>query len=147
MVDEFVIESLVKKVADQLESDPNNLDSAVAVADGFYHEKQIELQTLLELAIDAGSKGQYSFAYVIAKVASKAQDKTIASASHSIAGLALQSMGNFEDAEKEYQTALVINPKRFNTHYSYGTLLQQMNRLSDAEKEYQNLLVIDPKSA
>ena len=144
MVGESEIELLILKVKEYLESNPDDLDGAVAIVEEENRILQLTSEFLLSSSSHFGSVGSYEFAYVFAKASSKTEDKQIAANSYYNSGLALQYMGRLDEAEHEYQSALAIDPKHLNTHSNYGILLKELGRLDEAEHEYQSALAIDP---
>ena len=63
---------------------------------------------------------------------------------HNISGACYAGLGNFENAVKLYNKALLINPSYSKAHYNLGGVLQEMGRLHEAINSYKNSLEIDP---
>ncbi len=52
-------------------------------------------------------------------------------------GLALDSVGRFDEAEKSFARALILDPNSGNVHSTYAAHLQQQKKLKEAEAEYE----------
>jgi tetratricopeptide (TPR) repeat protein len=64
-----------------------------------------------------------------------------------ILGHACEDEGRDQDAQKAYDTALSINPRRVQAHVGQGVLYRKQGRHDDALGAYQEALRIDPRNA
>jgi len=62
-------------------------------------------------------------------------------------GLALQSSGEFVDAESAFREATRLNPQDAKSWYGLGLALQKQNKVADAAEALENALKIDPTFA
>ena len=51
---------------------------------------------------------------------------------------------NMDNAEKEFQKALKLNPKEKMAHNNLGLIYSNKNKLKEAEEEYKKELEINP---
>jgi tetratricopeptide (TPR) repeat protein len=56
-------------------------------------------------------------------------------------------LGKFEDAAKNFETAVSKNPKNYLNHYMYGTMLFRLNRISEATAQFKTALEFNPSHA
>jgi tetratricopeptide (TPR) repeat protein len=56
-------------------------------------------------------------------------------------------VGRTDEAEKEYQEAIRINPNFAEAHYTLGVLFGDLKRFAEAEKEYKEAIRINPNLA
>lgn len=56
-------------------------------------------------------------------------------------------LGQFDNAERHFQTAVEQNPNRDEAHYNYAVLLTAMKRLPDAMEAYRTTLRLNPQHA
>jgi tetratricopeptide (TPR) repeat protein len=70
---------------------------------------------------------------------------------HQVAGEALEAQGREEQALKEYQKALDLNPKALRVHYRIGRLLLRMGKDADAvgkaAAHFRQELAVNPRDA
>lgn len=76
-----------------------------------------------KIGLQKGDKSQYNFALITDSNA----------AFHTNTGLLLSDMGHLEEAEKEYNLALEIDPMNVHINSNYGLLLYQMGCFKEAE--------------
>ncbi len=57
------------------------------------------------------------------------------------------SLKNYPEAEKEFRTAIKINPDYAKAHYNLGNLLRNLKNYPEAEKEYRTAIKINPDYA
>jgi len=62
-------------------------------------------------------------------------------------GLALQSSGEFVDAESAFREATRLNPRDAKSWYGLGVVLQKQNKVADAANALENAVEIDPTYA
>jgi len=63
---------------------------------------------------------------------------------HTARGLALSFSGDVAGAEREYKTAIDINPRLFEPHYSYARTCLEHGRLEDAARLLERAAELDP---
>jgi tetratricopeptide (TPR) repeat protein len=56
-------------------------------------------------------------------------------------------LGKFQDAAKNFGTAVSKNPKNYLNHYMYGTMLFRLNRISEATAQFKTGLEFNPSHA
>lgn len=59
--------------------------------------------------------------------------------------LALQELGQLNEALFEFDEALHLDGPSVNLHYNCGVLLQRLDRTDDARQEFERALALDPK--
>jgi len=80
---------------------------------------------------------------VAPSISSGAAQVTLAE-EHFNRGVAYHDQGRLDEAVREYQTALRIDPDDAETHYNLGVAYRQQDRLDGAIREYQAALRINP---
>ncbi len=60
------------------------------------------------------------------------------------AGIAYQSIGDWEQAEKAFQRSIQINPDYGQAYFNYGSLLHQNGRLQEAEQNLKQAVRLSP---
>lgn len=122
-MDDEKIKRLLEIVAEQLQSDKDNLTAAVDIVVNFSIENSISPEILLSLVPSFGSNGFYEAAYALSEAAaslSTGQNQAIA---YCNAGTALTFMGRMDEAEEQYKAALAADPNHANSHGAYSILL------------------------
>jgi len=64
--------------------------------------------------------------------------------SHASAGLAISLTGNFDEAEKEFEEAMRLNPKSFEAAYFYARACAAQGKHEDAAKWYERAVAVRP---
>ncbi len=64
---------------------------------------------------------------------------------HGARGQALALSGDVEAAEREYRTAIDLNPRLFEPHYSYARTCLQLGRLADAARLFERAAELQPE--
>ncbi len=75
-----------------------------------------------------------------------AADLPASARAHYNYGAVLQQLGRLDEAEKEYQTALRIDPSYMKVHVNMASLLMSKSKLDEAKKYYDRALQLDPSS-
>lgn len=65
---------------------------------------------------------------------------------HYSLGIGYDSLGNLENAAKQFEKAIQIQPDYFEAHNNLGIVYDQLGRTEDALREYQNVLKSDPEN-
>jgi eukaryotic-like serine/threonine-protein kinase len=73
-------------------------------------------------------------------------DDTLAEAHASMGTIRMWYEWNWKDAEREFRTAIGLNPGHPNAHIQYNLLLVQTGRFEEAEREIRAALLCDPLS-
>jgi tetratricopeptide (TPR) repeat protein len=80
------------------------------------------------------------------RTAHVAADLPASARAHYNYGAVLQQNGRFDEAEKEYQTTLRIDPAYMKAHVNMATLLISKAKLDEAKKYYDRAIQLDPNS-
>lgn len=64
---------------------------------------------------------------------------------HGARGLALALSGDVDAAEQAYRTAIDLNPRLFDPHYSYARTCLQQGRLADAARLFERAAELQPE--
>src|SRR5436190_1347029 len=75
-----------------------------------------------------------------------AADLPASARAHYNYGAALQQLGRLDEAEKEYQTALRIDPSYMKAHVNMASLLMSKSKLDEAKRYYDRAIQLDPSS-
>ena len=75
-----------------------------------------------------------------------AADLPASARAHYNYGAVLQQLGRLDEAEKEYQTALRIDPSYMKVHVNMASLLMSKSKLDEAKKYYDRAIQLDPNS-
>jgi len=75
-----------------------------------------------------------------------AADLPASARAHYNYGAVLQQLGRFDEAEKEYQAALRIDPSYMKVHVNMASLLMSKSKLDEAKKYYDRAIQLDPSS-
>jgi len=75
-----------------------------------------------------------------------AADLPVSARAHYNYGAALQQNGRLDEAEKEYQTALRIDPSYVKVYANLGQLFVSKSKLEDAKKYYEKAIELDPQT-
>src|SRR5216110_2777664 len=75
-----------------------------------------------------------------------AADLPASARAHYNYGAVLQQLGRFDEAEKEYQTALRIDPGYMKVHVNMASMMMSKSKLDEAKKYYDRALQLDPSS-
>jgi tetratricopeptide (TPR) repeat protein len=73
-------------------------------------------------------------------------DDNLAEAHNSLAHVAFVSEWNWQEAEKEFQRAIAINPNYATAHFYYGFYLDSMGRFEEALPEWNRARELEPLS-
>jgi len=69
------------------------------------------------------------------------------SEAHTSMGVILEVFNwDWQGAEREFKSAIALNPNHFGAHFEYGLLLYRLKRLDEAEFELEKSIQIDPLS-
>jgi tetratricopeptide (TPR) repeat protein len=143
-MDDEKIKRLLEIVAEQLQSDKDNLTAAVDIVVDFSIENSISPEILLSFVPSFGSNGFYEAAYALSKAAASLSTGHTQANAYYNAGIALIFLGRTDEAEAQYKLALAADPNHVNTHTNYGLLLKQSGRTDEAEAQYKLALAADP---
>jgi len=88
----------------------------------------------------------YRAAPPVERTAHVAADLPTSARAHYNYGAALQQFGRFDEAEKEYQATLRIDPGYMKAHVNMASLLISKSKLDEAKKYYDRALQLDPSS-
>jgi Tfp pilus assembly protein PilF len=75
-----------------------------------------------------------------------AADLPASARAHYNYGAALQQNGRLDEAEKEYQTTLRIDPSYVKVYTNLGQLFVSKSKLEDAKKYYEKAIELDPQT-
>src|SRR5438477_2611974 len=75
-----------------------------------------------------------------------AADLPASARAHYNYGAVLQQLSRFDEAEKEYQTALRIDPGYMKVHVNMASMMMSKSKLDEAKKYYDRALQLDPSS-
>ena len=75
-----------------------------------------------------------------------AADLPASARAHYNYGAVLQQLGRLDEAEKEYQTALRIDPSYMKVHVNMASLLMSKSKLDEAKRYYDRAIQLDPSS-
>src|SRR5882724_4458039 len=75
-----------------------------------------------------------------------AADLPASARAHYNYGAVLQQLGRLDEAEKEYQTALRIDPSYMKAHVNMASLLMSKSKLDEAKRYYDRAIQLDPSS-
>jgi len=56
-------------------------------------------------------------------------------------------LGKFDDASKDFETAVSKDPENYLNHYMYGTMLFRLNKISEATAQFKTALELNPSHA
>jgi len=62
-------------------------------------------------------------------------------------GLALHQLGQYENALKDFDSAISLNPKNPQSHYNRGNALQEVKQYEAALRSYDQAIALDPSNA
>jgi tetratricopeptide (TPR) repeat protein len=65
---------------------------------------------------------------------------------HNLLGCALEQRGEFDEAIREFQAALQINPDYFEVHSNLGTTLSEAGNVSEAIRQWREALRLNPRA-
>ncbi|HUE62377.1 MAG TPA: tetratricopeptide repeat protein [Chthoniobacterales bacterium] len=75
-----------------------------------------------------------------------AADLPASARAHYNYGAVLQQLGRFDEAEKEYQATLRIDPSYMKVYVNMASLLMSKSKLDEAKKYYDRAIQLDPNS-
>jgi len=75
-----------------------------------------------------------------------AADLPASARAHYNYGAVLQQLGRFDEAEKEYQATLRIDPSYMKVYVNMASLLMSKSKLDEAKKYYDRAIQLDPSS-
>ena len=75
-----------------------------------------------------------------------AADLPASARAHYNFGAVLQQLGRFDEAEKEYQATLRIDPSYMKVYVNMASLLMSKSKLDEAKKYYDRAIQLDPSS-
>ena len=75
-----------------------------------------------------------------------AADLPASARAHYNYGAVLQQLGRFDEAEKEYQATLQIDPSYMKVYVNMASLLMSKSKLDEAKKYYDRAIQLDPSS-
>src|SRR5437016_6603050 len=75
-----------------------------------------------------------------------AADLPASARAHYNYGAVLQQLGRFDEAEKEYQTALRIDPGYMKVHVNMASMMMSKSKLDESKKYYDRARQLDPSS-
>ncbi|MCD4816352.1 MAG: tetratricopeptide repeat protein [Methanosarcinales archaeon] len=116
--------------------DESDLQSVVNETIEFSVNNSIPPEVLLEGFNIYLSNNIFSAAFIYADAAAGMSTGKIKSIAHCNAGVASYRMGLTDEAEKQYELALVSDPDDAMTHSNYGILLEEIGRNEDAEEHF-----------
>jgi len=143
-MDDEKIKRLLEIVAEQLQSDKDNLTAAVNIVVDFSIDNSISPEILLSFVPSFGSNGFYEAAYALSEAAASLSIGHTQANAYFNAGTALTFMGRTDEAEAQYKLALAADPNHVATHSNYGLLLQESGHTEGAEAQYNLALAADP---
>jgi tetratricopeptide (TPR) repeat protein len=88
----------------------------------------------------------YRAAPPVDRTAHVAADLPASARAHYNYGAVLQQLGRLDEAEKEYETALRIDPGYMKVHVNMASLLMSKSKLDEAKKYYDRAIRLDPSS-
>jgi len=145
-MDDEKLKRLLKIVAEQLQSDKDNLTAATDITVDFSIENSISPEKLLSLIPSFVPNGFYEAAYALSEAAASLSTGHTQANAYCGAGLALTFMGRTDEAEAQYKLALAADPNNVATHSNYGLFLQESERTEEAEVQYKLALAADPNN-
>jgi len=98
---------------------------------------------LAEIALCYYQNKDYSKAYEICQkgLALKSDQEPYF---YNIAGISMEKLGNYDEAEKIYKTGLDKFPYDYKIHYNYGLLYERKGKMDMAIQKYQTALTYNP---
>jgi serine/threonine-protein kinase len=65
---------------------------------------------------------------------------------HTVLALYLTNLARYEEAEREWKTAIELMPGQANAHHWFGIMLWEVGRFDDSRAQLRRALVLDPLS-
>jgi len=96
-------------------------------------------------AVYAQEAGNTQVAIDALRQATKAKPKFVEA--HDMLGGLYKDQGDYESAEKEYQTLTQLQPKKSGNFYNLGLMNQLLGRLQKATQGYTQAIKLEPKDA
>jgi len=134
------IKQLAMTVFSQLKSiekgGESDIQSVVDKTIDFSIKNSISAEFLLEGFNIYLKNDVFSAAFVYAAAAAGIATGKIRSIAYCNAGVALHRMGLRDEAAKQYDLALVLEPYDASTNFNYGVLLEEMGRNKEAKEHF-----------